>query len=117
MILLHLFSVPDFIGVLLFPLLIFFLWRALVRFAELPFALLEMDGENLRLCRMQGFSLLCTCVDKCNITGLQIRQSRAQKRAGLCSVDVFLRGKRARRCSVRHLDFAQVSRMLKRFPL
>ena len=106
-------NAPVFVTVLLFPVLIFFLWRALLRFAEIPFAALELNAKAFRLSRMQGLSLLSTCVDRKNITGISIRRTWFQKSAGLCTVDVFLRGKKARRCSVRHLEFAELCSALK----
>ncbi|MGI6261742.1 MAG: PH domain-containing protein [Acutalibacteraceae bacterium] len=115
LILIRMLRAPGFVSVLLFPVLIFFLWRALVRFAEIPFAALELDAKTFRLSRMQGLSLLCTCVDRKNITGVRIRRTWFQRRAGLCTVDIFLRGKKVRRCSVRHLDFAELCRVLKKY--
>ena len=114
LILIRLLGAPGFVAVLLFPVLCFFLWRALVRFAELPFAALELDARMVRISRMQGFSLLSTCADRKNVAGIRIRQTWFQKRAGLCTADVFVRGKRVQRCSVRHLDVAELCAALKR---
>lgn len=112
LVLLNYVRTPDFVAILLFPLLFFFIWRAFVRFAEIPFAKLQISSSTIQLCRMQGFSLLCTCVSRKNITAIRIRRSWTQKKAGLCTVDIYLRGKRSHRCSVRHLDFAQLCRAM-----
>lgn len=84
-------------------------WHMLVRILEFRSCFLQVIDGCVTLCHAKGFSLLTTVFPAANLQEFRFQQSLFQKKAGLCTVTLWLKGDQPYRMKLRHLSVTDFS--------